>query len=74
MKLSYSLFSALALRQVGAYLVTPPGTAAPGANVDCSEWVDAVADLTCADVESTYSLTEADYEAYVSICPRPTPA
>ncbi|KAH8646867.1 LysM domain protein [Xylariales sp. PMI_506] len=60
----FAVLSSLALGQVGAYLVQPGGTAAPGANSACSEWVDAVADLTCAEVERTYGVSEADFESY----------
>jgi hypothetical protein len=51
---------------VRAYLVTPPGAAAPGSTADCSEWVQQSYSLTCAIIEEFYGLTAAEFEAWVS--------
>ncbi|RHZ66291.1 hypothetical protein CDV55_107103 [Aspergillus turcosus] len=45
-----------------AYLVPPPGTAAPGTNADCSAWVIAGPGVTCALVLEAYRISEADFE------------
>ncbi|KAJ6013314.1 hypothetical protein N7540_007905 [Penicillium herquei] len=47
-----------ALGTAHAYLISPPGTAFPGANSECSEWVSGSSGLTCAEVEAKYYLTE----------------
>ncbi|PYI04037.1 hypothetical protein BO78DRAFT_450237 [Aspergillus sclerotiicarbonarius CBS 121057] len=56
------LFSSLA----GAYLVPPPGTAAPGANPNCSAWIIAGPAVTCALVLEAARISEADFEDWVS--------
>jgi hypothetical protein len=52
---------------VSAYLVSPPGTAFPGADSDCSAWIEATSGMTCADIEATAGITEAQFEDWV--CP-----
>ncbi|KAJ6003520.1 hypothetical protein N7451_006067 [Penicillium sp. IBT 35674x] len=55
-----NLFAAfMALRSAQAYLVTPSGTAFPGANSDCSEWVSGASGLTCAEVFEQYDINQA---------------
>lgn len=66
MKLCGFLSSILAVRLAAAYLVSPDGTAAPGANSDCSEWVQDSYALTCAIIEEIYGITEAQFEEWVS--------
>ncbi|PNY28156.1 LysM domain-containing protein [Tolypocladium capitatum] len=63
----FSLISAaLALRLVDAYLVSPPGTPAPGATKDCTGWVQQSYGLTCATIEKFYGMSTAQFEAWVS--------
>ncbi|KAH8598447.1 hypothetical protein B0O99DRAFT_738710 [Bisporella sp. PMI_857] len=65
MKLSHLLSSAVvALPLVGAYLVSPDGTAAPGTTSACSEWVQDSYSLTCAIIERFYGMTEAQFEEW----------
>ncbi|RAH71405.1 LysM peptidoglycan-binding domain-containing protein [Aspergillus aculeatinus CBS 121060] len=54
----------VASRLTAGYLIAPSGTAFPGANSDCSEWVTYTTGLTCADIEATYSITEEDFLAW----------
>lgn len=56
--------SALALRSAEAYLVSPDGTAAPGATEDCSAWVQDSYLLTCAIIEESFGMTEAQFEEW----------
>lgn len=63
-KLSLSLFAPVL---AGAYLVTPPGTVAPGTTDDCSKWVEYSSGLTCSYIEKLYGMTEAEFEAWVGI-------
>jgi hypothetical protein len=60
--------SALALPLVGAYLVSPPGPAAPGTTADCSAWAQQSYSLTCLDIETYLGITQAEFEAWVSNC------
>ncbi|KAI0903549.1 hypothetical protein F4823DRAFT_269713 [Ustulina deusta] len=64
MKFSSLALSALALRAAEAYLVSPDGTAAPGASKDCSAWVQDSYLLTCAIIEEYYGMTEAEFIAW----------
>lgn len=57
---------ALVLPLVGAYLVSPPGVAAPGSNEDCSEWADYSDDDTCGSISAAYGITESEFESWVS--------
>jgi hypothetical protein len=66
MNFSYLLVSIFVIPFVEAYLVSPPGVAAPGADADCSEWVEQSYGLTCAIIEEFYGMTEAQFEAWVS--------
>ncbi|PWY73001.1 hypothetical protein BO70DRAFT_413661 [Aspergillus heteromorphus CBS 117.55] len=43
------------------YLVDPPGTAFPGADPDCSEWVAYTDGLTCAKIEEEYGISELEF-------------
>ncbi|KAJ4424542.1 hypothetical protein N0V82_000866 [Gnomoniopsis sp. IMI 355080] len=56
--------SALVLRSAEAYLVSPDGTAAPGATEDCSAWVQDSNLLTCAIIEASFGMTEAQFEEW----------
>lgn len=60
----YWPLSALVLRSAEAYLVSPDGTAAPGATEDCSAWVQDSYLLTCAIIEATFGMTEAQFEEW----------
>ncbi|KAJ5609514.1 hypothetical protein N7528_010081 [Penicillium herquei] len=51
----------LATRIAAGYLVSPSGTAFPGASSSCSEWVSYSEGLTCAKIEATYGITEAQF-------------
>lgn len=66
MKLVY-LLSPLAVGQTAAYLVTPDGTAAPGADPDCTEWVQDSYALTCEIIEAGFGITEAQFVAWVGV-------
>jgi hypothetical protein len=66
MKVLSFISSTIVLPVVGAYLVSPPGTAAPGTSSECSKWVEYSSSLTCALIEEYYSITEAEFEAWVS--------
>lgn len=68
MKPFYLTLTALALRPVDAYLVSPPGTAAPGANEDCSGWVYNAYKLSCDAVVNYYGITLGEFEEWVSRC------
>ena len=46
--------------------MTPPGAAAPGSDVDCTEWIQQSYALTCAIIEEFYGLTAAEFESWVS--------
>ena len=64
---SFSPLAVLALASLAAgYLVSPPGTAAPGTNANCSSWVIAGPGVTCALVEQAYRVSEEDFEDWVS--------
>ncbi|KAL4744688.1 hypothetical protein BDW72DRAFT_199341 [Aspergillus terricola var. indicus] len=52
------------LSLVQGYLVSPPGTAAPGTTDDCSEWIEYSSSLTCALIEQYFGMTEAEFEAW----------
>ncbi|KGO46659.1 Peptidoglycan-binding Lysin subgroup [Penicillium expansum] len=55
---------ALGLCSADAYLVTPPGTPAPGAASGCSEWVQASYGLTCDIIHRFYGMTDAEFEEW----------
>ncbi|OKL56098.1 hypothetical protein UA08_08661 [Talaromyces atroroseus] len=56
--------SLLVLPAVRAYLVAPPGVAAPGTTEDCSEWVAYSDDLNCPIIEADYGLTPSQFETW----------
>ncbi|GIJ99590.1 hypothetical protein Aspvir_001724 [Aspergillus viridinutans] len=64
MKLSPVLRILICPLLVGAYLVSPPGTAAPGTTADCSEWIEYSSSLTCALIEQLFGMTEAEFEEW----------
>lgn len=66
MKYISLLYSALGFNLAAAYLVTPPGTPAPGATEDCSGWVQDSYGLTCDIIEEFYGMTADQFEAWVS--------
>lgn len=66
MKLLHLISSVLFFSQARAYLVSPPGAAAPGATAECSEWVQESYSLTCTIIEEFYGLTVAQFQAWVS--------
>lgn len=51
---------------VRGYLVAPPGTAAPGTTIDCSEWLEYSSSLTCSLIEQLFGMIEAEFEEWVS--------
>ncbi|KAI1131229.1 LysM domain protein [Nemania abortiva] len=53
--------STLVIPWVEAYLVSPPGTPAPGATADCSAWVQDSYGTTCTIIERIYGMTEAQF-------------
>ncbi|KAL4733538.1 hypothetical protein BDV11DRAFT_175600 [Aspergillus similis] len=64
MKLIYYFCYFLGLSLAGAYLVSPPGTAAPGTAEDCTQWVEYSSDLTCAWIETLVGMTEVQFEEW----------
>ncbi|OOQ86417.1 hypothetical protein PEBR_21486 [Penicillium brasilianum] len=58
----WGLLAVLSLVQ--GYLVSPPGTAAPGTTDDCSGWIEYSSSLTCALIEQYFGMTEAEFEAW----------
>ncbi|KAJ5541919.1 hypothetical protein N7535_004338 [Penicillium sp. DV-2018c] len=58
------LSSALAFSLADAYLVTPPGTVAPGAISTCSEWVQASYGMTCDIIHRLFGMTDAEFELW----------
>jgi hypothetical protein len=60
------LASALAFIVADAYLVTPPGTVAPGAISTCSEWVQASYGMTCEIIHRLFGMTDTEFELWVS--------
>lgn len=71
MKFLRVLSSALALRLAEAYLVAPPGPAAPGASSQCSAWVESSYGLSCEIVMRFYGLSLAQFIEWVrtETCP-----
>ncbi|UKZ53591.1 hypothetical protein TrVGV298_007386 [Trichoderma virens] len=62
---AFSMLSAsLAFHLTNAYLVNPPGAAAPGATSSCSGWVQQSYSLTCKLIEQLYGMTEAQFESW----------
>lgn len=74
MKLSRPILSVLTLPWASAYLVSPPGTSAPGTNADCSNWVQASYFLTCYIIERYYHLPPGQLEPWVSCSPSSSPS
>lgn len=64
----FTLAAAILLTEniASGYLVSPSGTAFPGASTSCSEWVAYTDGLTCAYIEATYGITEAQFLDWVS--------
>ncbi|KAI3329474.1 LysM domain protein [Ustulina deusta] len=58
MKFLAFALSSIVLPSTGAYLVSPPGTAAPGATAQCSAWVQASYGVTCEIIERVYGMSE----------------
>lgn len=66
MKFISSISLALAAQLSSAYLVSPPGTAAPGATNECSKWTEDTNGLTCDILVEYYGFTLAQFEEWVS--------
>ncbi|KAL6230022.1 hypothetical protein BDW75DRAFT_234733 [Aspergillus navahoensis] len=64
MKLTHLFWHLLATSRAGAYLVSPPGTAAPGTTEDCTQWVEYSSGLTCELLESYFGMMEAEFEEW----------
>jgi hypothetical protein len=70
MKIFLNIFlTLLSLHDVEGYLVSPPGTPAPGAAEGCSAWVESSYSLTCDIVSRFYGMSLAQFEAWVSKLP-----
>lgn len=70
MLLSGFLLAALAAPQIAAgYLVSPSGTAFPGASSDCSAWVYGTSSLTCTEIESENGITLTQFATWVGFHP-----
>jgi hypothetical protein len=50
-----------------AYLVDPPGTAAPGASSSCSGWAQASYGMTCSIIERLFGMTEVQLKQWASV-------
>jgi hypothetical protein len=66
MKFTHLFWQLQATSLVGAYLVSPPGTAAPGTTEDCTQWVEYSSGLTCELLETYFGMTEAEFEEWVT--------
>ncbi|ETS06285.1 LysM domain-containing protein [Trichoderma reesei RUT C-30] len=64
MKAFSYLSAALALNVADAYLVNPPGAAAPGTTSSCSGWIQKSYGLTCEIIEQYYGMTEEQFESW----------
>lgn len=67
MKLSHTLAPAVLFRLASAYLVSPPGTAAPGASDRCSAWVKASYGLSCEIIGRFWGMSQAEFEEWASL-------
>ena len=63
-----SIVVSLAARLVLGYVVSPPGSAFPGADSNCSGWVEG-GTQTCAEAEAAAGITDAEFEAWVRETP-----
>ncbi|EEQ32195.1 LysM domain-containing protein [Microsporum canis CBS 113480] len=64
MRLFTLFFTSLIFRQAASYLVSPPGTPAPGATVECTDWVQQSYGLTCAIIKQFYGMSAAQFEKW----------
>ncbi|KAL6867810.1 carbohydrate-binding module family 50 protein [Trichoderma novae-zelandiae] len=64
MKAFSFLSAALAFSLADAYLVSPPGAAAPGTTSSCSGWIQMSYALTCEIIEQYYGMTEAQFVSW----------
>ncbi|KID91348.1 LysM domain-containing protein [Metarhizium guizhouense ARSEF 977] len=64
MKTLASILAVLAASLAEGYLVSPPGTPAPGATKDCSAWVQQSLGQTCASIESAYGMSSAKFQEW----------
>lgn len=67
MKFLAFALSSIVLPSTGAYLVSPPGTAAHGATAQCSAWVQASYGVTCEIIERVYGMSEDQLISWVSV-------
>ncbi|KAJ0413108.1 hypothetical protein BJY00DRAFT_320114 [Aspergillus carlsbadensis] len=64
MQHTYLFWPLLPISLAAAYLVCPPGTAAPGTTDDCTQWVEYSSGLTCELLETLFGMTEAEFEEW----------
>ncbi|KAL6891177.1 hypothetical protein HDV57DRAFT_484731 [Trichoderma longibrachiatum] len=64
MKASSFLSVVLAFSLADAYLVNPPGAAAPGTTSSCSGWIEKSYALTCEIIEQYYGMTEDQFVSW----------
>ncbi|KAL4983791.1 hypothetical protein BDW68DRAFT_181273 [Aspergillus falconensis] len=64
MKFTHLFRHLLVTSRAGAYLVSPPGTAAPGTTEDCTQWVEYSSGLTCELLETYFGMMEAGFEEW----------
>ncbi|GAM42975.1 hypothetical protein TCE0_044r17416 [Talaromyces pinophilus] len=64
MRASIVFSMGIALPVVSAYLVAPPGVAAPGTTSQCSAWVAYSSSLTCASIEESYGISSGNFASW----------
>ncbi|RAO73092.1 uncharacterized protein BHQ10_009104 [Talaromyces amestolkiae] len=64
MILTHLIAAFLASKLATGYLVTPSGTAFPGADSDCSGWVAGTTGISCANVVAAVGITLTEFETW----------
>jgi hypothetical protein len=66
---THLIAASLAAKLVTSYLVTPDGTAFPGADSDCSAWVQGTTGISCSGVAAVIGITLTEFETWVTFLP-----
>jgi hypothetical protein len=69
MILAHLTLAFLAAKLATSYLVNPDGTAFPGADSDCSAWVQGTTGLSCSDIATAVGITLTEFETWVTSLP-----
>lgn len=69
MILAHLIVASLAAKLATSYLVTPDGTAFPGADSDCSAWVQGTTGIPCSDIAAVVGITLTEFETWVTSLP-----